>query len=192
LWGKTGVAVKQALEKIEARIPFRLTHLYFDNGCEFLNEDVIRKYANTSERKIIVQRSRPYRKNDQCYVEQKNYTHVRTLFGYGRIDWKIATRLMNNVYRGTWREIQNFYCPQQQLIEKNRIGSRVVRKMSHAETPYQRLRPFMSEDKAAILDEQMKKINPFISMKRVRAAVRNIFGYFKNSMGRQEWGKVVR
>jgi hypothetical protein len=120
VFGKTGAAVKKALKLMEARLPFRLTHLYVDNGCEFLNADVIEEFARSAERPFAIEvfRSRPYRKNDQCYVEQKNLTHVRQFFGYGRIDWEKAVSMMNNVYRGYWRMIQNYYCPQQKRIEK--------------------------------------------------------------------------
>ena len=194
LWGKTAQEVKRALETLEARLPFPLTHLYFDNGCEFLNDEVINKYARNPnrKRKILVQRGRPYRKNDQCFIEQKNYTHVRLLFGYGRLDWKNAISMMNNVYRGYWRKVQNFYCPQQKLVRKQRQGSKVVRKMSAPETPYQRLRPFLGESRQFELDQQMREIDPIIAMKRLRKAVRNIFGYFKNTMEKAEWGKLVK
>jgi hypothetical protein len=194
IWNKSGVSVSRALKEIESRLPFKITNHYFDNGCEFMNEDVIDKYARDPGRaeKIIVHRGRPYKKNDQCYVEQKNYTHVRTYFGYGRIDWEKAISMMNNVYRGHWRAIQNFYFPQQRLEAKQRFGSRIVRRMSNPQTPFQRLRPFIEANKIESLEAEMAKSNPFQSMKSVRSAIRNIFGYFKNSMERSEWGKVVK
>ena len=194
LWGKTGNEVKKALERIELRLPFSITHLYFDNGCEFLNNEVVNQYAKNKERKkeVIVQRGRPYKKNDQCFIEQKNYTHVRLLFGYGRLDWRNAISMMNNVYRGYWRQVQNFYCPQQKLEMKQRHGSQIVRKMSAPQTPYQRLRPFLTEKKRHDLDSELASIDPILGMKRLRIAVRNIFGYFKNTMERAEWGKLVK
>jgi hypothetical protein len=101
VWGKHAKDVVKALKKIEERLPFAIRCLYFDNGGEFLNEEMLNEFVESKTRteKIKVFRSRPYRKNDQCYVEQKNYTHVRLLLGYGRIDWKKAVPMMNNAYR---------------------------------------------------------------------------------------------
>jgi hypothetical protein len=116
-------------------------------------------------------RSRPYKKNDQCYVEQKNYTNVRTLFGYGRIDWKNAVSMMNNIYRGHWRLLQNFYCPQQKLISKQRFGSKVVRKMSEPKTPFERLCLQMDPQSLTALEAQKSLINPIESLKKVKCTV---------------------
>ena len=193
VFGKTGAAVKKALKLMEERLPFKLTHLYFDNGSEFLNADVIEEFARSPERTVAIEvfRSRPYRKNDQCYVEQKNFTHVRQFFGYGRIDWENAVSMMNNVYRGYWRKVQNYYCPQQKLIEKQRIGSKIVRKMEEPRTPFERLRPHLTAAQCEKLNTEKAEINPISAMAKVRKAVRNIFGYFRN-MEKAEWGKMVR
>ena len=82
VWGKHAEAVVTALKAIEKRLPFPIRSFYFDNGSEFLNENMINEFIKSETRieKIKISRSRPYRKNDQCYVEQKNYTHVRWHF----------------------------------------------------------------------------------------------------------------
>ena len=83
-------------------------------------------------------RSREYRKNDNCYVEQKNWTHVRQLFGYERIDDKRLVDLMNEIYE-VQNLIQNFFIPQYKLKSKVRVGSKIKKKYDRPKTPYQRL-----------------------------------------------------
>ena len=113
-------AYSQIIELLKKKYHgFNLIHAYVDNGSEFINSTVVDKYVAKHLRKIKIYRSRAYHKNDQCYVEQKNYTHVRHLFGYGRIDWKSMTRLMNTTYRKQWSILQNYFIPQQKLIKKN-------------------------------------------------------------------------
>ena len=110
---------------------------------------------------IKIFRSRPYRKNDQCYVEQKNYTHLRKIMGYGRLDWKKAVNMMNNAYRKEWSIIQNLFSPQQQLMEKIREGSKIRRWMSEAMTPLERLAGYIPEVDFQRLELAKEKANPF-------------------------------
>lgn len=136
MFAKDGQLVRDALKVIEARLPFPLLALYCDNGSEFMNHDVVDRFAKTDRLKPIdVFRSMPYRKNDQCYVEQKNYNPVRKLFGYGRIDSKVGVNLMNNIYSKEWRQLQNFFMPQQKLISKRRLGAKIKRKMGYPNNP---------------------------------------------------------
>ena len=188
IWGKDGTMVKEALEELCPRLPFKLKALYIDNGSEFINEEVIEGFVKLTG--IRIYRCRPYRKNDQCYVEQKNFTHVRQLMGYGRIDWKPAVAMMNSVYRTHWRMVQNFYCPQQKLLRKIRLGSRVIRKMDEPKTPYRRLAPFLTNADLFALKRMKDDINPKEAMRKLRKATRNIFSYFKDSMNKREWGKI--
>lgn len=111
--------------------------------------------------------------------------------GYGRINWEPAVRMMNHVYHNHWRLIQNFYYPQQKLISKQRFGSKIVRKMSEPKTPFQRLAPFLSTSEYLNLLEEKKAINPKESMRKLRAATRNIMKYFKNDINESEWGKLL-
>ena len=175
IWGKNGFAVRQALTEIEKRLPFPLLSLYFDNGCEFMNDEVIDRFAEAArERKIDVFRGRPYRKNDQPYVEQKNYTHVRALFGYERLDFKLAVQLMNNVYRKEWRLLQTHFYPQMKLLEKVRLGSRIRRVMSVPETPYRRLLaiPALTEEAKEALAAEHRCLNPFALRTTLRRKLR--------------------
>jgi hypothetical protein len=192
VWKKDAASVRTALELMERRLPFALKALYVDNGSEFLNEEVIEQYA--AQRKpcrLEVFRGRPYRKNDQAYVEQKNYTHVRSIMGYGRIDWEPSVRHMNDIYRKEWRNLQNFYMPQQKLIEKRRIGAKIKRRMDHGATPFERLRPYLAPGKLSELEQAKAKVNPFKARNSQKVKIRRIFGYYTDSISKSEWGKMA-
>ena len=194
IWGKHGVNVVKALKEIEKRLPFQIKAFYFDNGSEFLNEDIFNEFikSKTRQEKIKNFRSRPYRKNDQCYVEQKNYTHVRKLMGYGRINWKNAVSMMNNAYRKEWSTIQNLFSPQQQLVEKIREGSKVRRWMSEAMTPLERLGGHMPESDFQKLKLVQKSTDPFSTNAKLKKKVKEMFGYFKNSIPETQRGKILQ
>ncbi len=136
--------VIRALRDIEHKLPFKLHTLKFDSGSEFMNFAVVsfcRGYGPSYNRVkgIEVLRSRPYRKNDNCYVEQKNLTHVRQFIGYERIESETATRILNELYRDLWCPFLNFFMPTFKLIRKERIGSKIIKKHETPKTPYERL-----------------------------------------------------
>jgi hypothetical protein len=122
-----------------------------------MNDEVIERFARRNrEKPITVFRGRPYHSNDQSYVEQKNYTHVRMTFGYDRIDFQLAVQLMNGVYRKEWRLLQNHFYPQMKLLKKVREGSRIRRTMSKPVTPTDRLmagNSITEDDKARLTAE---------------------------------------
>jgi hypothetical protein len=193
IWGKSAIGVKNALFEIEKRFPFKIKSLSFDNGSEFLNDEVINGFARAEGRseKIEIVRGRPYRKNDQCFVEQKNNTHVREFFGYGRLDWEKSVALMNNVYRNKWRALQNIYSPQQRLVEKQRIFSRIKRKMSQPRTPWERLKDDLTAEEISKLPEAKEDRSPFDLTRDIRAAIRDIYGYFKGRKDEKYWGRKI-
>lgn len=174
IWGKTGTRVRAALGRIESRLPFPLRALYFDNGNEMVNMDML-NFVREAERlfEIELYRGRPYRKNDQCFVEQKNL-HVRELFGYERLDWKLAVQLMNNIYRGEWRLLQNHFHPQIKVIEKQRIGSQQKRKLSTPKTPFVRLMEAgMPRDPRQALVDEHESLNPFNLREKLKKKLRD-------------------
>lgn len=132
---KAQIWVFEALEDIRARIPFPLLGIDSDNGSEFINHHLVR-FCETE--KITFTRSRPYRKNDNCYVEQKNWTVVRRFVGYRRYDSSVETDLLNELYSHL-RLYTNFFMPSMKLIEKTRTGSRVKKRYDDPKTPYKRL-----------------------------------------------------
>ena len=192
VWAKDAFHVRRAIENMEGRLPFRLHAIYVDNGTEFLNEDVVEKYAaQRRPEPLKVFRGRPYRKNDQAYIEQKNYTHVRHIMGYGRIDWEGSIAQMNDVYRKEWRLLQNYYMPQQKLVEKIRNGSKIKRTMDAGATPYERLKTLLGSTELSELTRHKESINPFKVRESQRAKVRKIYTYYKNSISNDEWGKMA-
>lgn len=142
-WTKRHGGIVDALRSIEKNLPFRLHTVKFDSGSEFMNYEVVnslrRHGEGTRERPITIYRSRPYRKNDNCYVEQKNLTHVRQFIGYERIENQNATRMLNEIYRDLWCPFLNFFMPTFKLLRKERIGSRIKKTYELPKTPYERV-----------------------------------------------------
>ena len=158
---KKANSVKKAMNSIEIDLPFKLRSIQTDCGTEFLNF-VMMKYFQHRPAPVMMSRSRPYQKNDNAHVEQKNFTHVRECFGYERIDLGL-TDLMNEIYREYWNPLHNFFLPQMQLISKERIGSRIKKKHDFPKTPFERIKlaPNVSEEEKARLEIRMKSLNPF-------------------------------
>lgn len=127
--------VFEAIKEVRQRLPFELLGLDSDNGSEFINHQLT-KYCE--DEKITFTRSRACRKNDNCYVEQKNWTIVRRFAGYGRYEGDEACESLNELY---WvvRDYVNFFMPSMKLIEKTRNGARVHKRYDTPKTPYQRI-----------------------------------------------------
>ena len=108
-------------------------------------------------------RRRPYKKNDQCYVELNNYTHVRKLLGYDRLDCTGVKDLVNDLYKNEWGNLQNFFIPQVKLIEKIRVGAKYKRKHSKPITPYHRALecPQITDETKKLLKAKYDTLNPF-------------------------------
>ncbi len=123
------------LEAAMIRFPFDILGIDSDNGGEFINHHLVR-YCD--HRQITFTRSRPYRKNDNCFVEQKNYSVVRRMVGYSRYDTPEELRLLNELY-AVVRLYTNYFQPSMKLVEKTRIGSKVTKKYDSAKTPYHRV-----------------------------------------------------
>ena len=136
LLGKSEVAVELALNQIQSALPFPLLGLDSDNGSEFINWHVKRW---CDQRKIQLTRGRPYKKDDNAHVEQKNWTHVRKLLGWDRYDSQAAVDAINDLYRQELRLWQNLYLPSVKLVKKVRVGSKVRRVYDAARTPWERV-----------------------------------------------------
>lgn len=132
---KAQARVFEALQKVRKNLPFPLRGLDSDNGSEFINEELLR-YCQ--QQRISFTRSRPYRKNDSCFVEQKNYSIVRRAVGYARYDTDEQCQLLNELY-SYLRLYSNFFLPTMKLKSKERVGSRVKKRYDQALTPYQRV-----------------------------------------------------
>jgi hypothetical protein len=134
--GRSQTHVVQALEHIRRRLPFTLRGIDSDNGSEFINHH-LRTYCD--ELDITFTRGRPYKKDDNAHVEQKNWTHVRRLMGYLRYDSPRALTAMNAIYDDQLRILQNLFMPSVKLLGKHRVGSRLRRRYDQALTPLDRL-----------------------------------------------------
>jgi hypothetical protein len=126
--------VFDALKDIRQRLPFPLLGIDSDSGGEFINHHLYR-YCQTEQ--ITFTRTRSYRKNDNCFVEQKNYSIGRRAVGYLRYDTAEELRTLNELYRHL-RLYSNFFQPTMKLKEKIRIGSRITKKYDKPITPYRR------------------------------------------------------
>lgn len=150
--------VFDALKDIRQRIPFPLLGIDSDSGSEFINHHL---KAYCDDEHITFTRGRSYRKNDNCYVEQKNYSVVRRAVGYLRYDTEEELSTVNELYKHL-RLYTNFFQPTMKLIEKTRIGSKVSKKYDKAQTPYRRVlaSPDVSAQDKQKLKKQYAKLNP--------------------------------
>lgn len=138
LWGNSGREVCVGLRRIEARMPFAMLGFDCDNGSEFLNTTV-ESYLRNQGHPPHWTRSRAYKKNDQAHVEQKNFTHVRQLLGYGRYDELRLIELVNDLYENAWLPLRNLFTPAMKLVKKQRSGSKVAKTYDHPQTPCDRM-----------------------------------------------------
>jgi len=125
-----------AIKIMKTRSPFDWLGIDSDNGSEFINHHLLR-YCQ--EEKLEFSRSRPNHKNDNAYIEQKNWTHVRQVVGYARYDTQYEADIINQLYRQELRLYKNFFLPQMKLKSKTRIEGHLKRQYEKAKTPYQRL-----------------------------------------------------
>lgn len=162
LWRKGKTAVCIAMKDVEESIPFPITGFKSDCGTEFINDELF-KYFIERTSPVQFYRSRPYQKNDNCHVEQKNLTHVRRLFGYDRFDSTELVDLMNDIYKNYWNPLQNFFIPTMKLIEKKRVEAKIKKKFDEPKTPYNRV--IESESVSNELKEKLtirkNQLNPF-------------------------------
>src|SRR6266480_4718085 len=137
--GKGQLGIVGALREIEQRLPFPLRGIDSDNGSEFINTHLF-NFCQQRAKTHSVQftRSRPYKKDDNAHVEQKNWTHVRKLLGWDRYDSVEALKMSNQLYEQL-RIFQNLFQPSMKLKTKTRKGSRVIRRYDQAATPLQRV-----------------------------------------------------
>ena len=145
---------------IEEALPFRLRGLDSDSGGEFINDQLLRF---CQMRQIRFTRSRPYKKNDNAHIEQKNWTHVRKLFGYARFESEMARNAMNDLYRNELRLFQNVFQPSVKLLKKIRRGARITRLYDKPKTPWQRvlLSKYADSQKVKDLQRQILGLDPF-------------------------------
>lgn len=176
VWGKGEAGVLEQVRDVEDSLPFAMLGFDSDNGNEFLNHHLLRHFT---QRKKPVQftRSRPYHKDDNAHIEQKNWTHVRQWLGYHRLDNPKVVALMNELYTSEWRLYHNFFLPSVKMISKKMVASKTVKCYDVPKTPYQRIleSKHVSPAIKQNLKEQFKNLNPFKLRKAMEKKLKKIF-----------------
>lgn len=174
-----------AIDNARKRSPIAWKEMHPDNGLNLLNWHV---YEYAEKEGLEYSRSRPYKKNDNCFVEQKNSTHVRRPFGYLRYDKPEEIEIMNELYRNELRMFKNFFQPVMKLVRKERVKGRIHRKYDKAQTPYRRI--MESEQVDGKTKEKLTKIyenlNPAALKREIDRKIKQLYLIYSKKNG----GKV--
>src|SRR3989475_647059 len=162
MWGRGQAGTLAALKDLEASLPFALLGLDSDNGGEFINYHVM-SWLQKRKRPVFITRSRPYKKDDNAHVEQKNWTHVRQGFGYERYDNPEVVEPMNELVKGPYGQLLNFFHASLKLERKEREEGRIRRIYGEAQTPLARV--LASDDVTRQIKQRLRQeksgLNPF-------------------------------
>ena len=165
--GKGEEGVVNAVNEIKSSLPFALKGVDSDSGGEFVNWHMVR-YCE--KEKLFFTRSRPNKKNDNAYVEQKNYTHIRKWMGYRRYDAEAERDLMNDLYRKELGLFNNFFRPVMKISKRERINNSVCKKTyGEALTPYERL--MQSKDVPLEKKAELRKLYESLNPVKLKAAI---------------------
>ena len=175
MWGRGQASTLAALQDIEASLPFCLLGLDSDNGGEFLNHHVLH-WLQKRPRPVFMTRSRPYKKDDNAHVEQKNWTHVRQCFGYERHDNPELVEPMNALVKGAYGQLLNYFHASLKLEGKERRAGKVRRIYGTAQTPLARVLASaeVSEATKERLRQHKAKLNPFALKRAVTQSLKTI------------------
>jgi hypothetical protein len=171
-----------ALDLIRKRMPFNWLEMHPDNGPNLLNYAI---YNYAKEKKIDLSRSRAYHKNDNCFIEQKNATHIRQVIGYFRYDTTKEMDILNALYRNELRDYKNFFQPVIKLKEKVRVGGKVYKKYDEPQTPYQRL---MESDQVNFkrkkeLKKRYDSLNPAELKREIDKKLKELYKVYSKKRG---------
>jgi hypothetical protein len=175
VWGKGERGVLNAMINIEQSLPFELLGFDCDNGSEFLNWHLTRHYL-MRKKPVQFSRSRPYHKNDNAHIEEKNWTHVRQYLGYQRFDKTELVDMLNDLYTTEWRLYFNFFIPSVKLVAKHRLGSKIIKQYDSPQTPLQRILDsdqVPHEQKTQLID-LFNTLNPFVLQEQMSAKLKTI------------------
>ena len=172
--GKGALGIEAALEDMRQGLPFTLRGLDSDNGSEFINDHL---WRYTQARHVQFTRGRPYKKDDNAHIEQKNWTHVRKLLAWERYDTPQAVVAINALYRHDLRLMMNLFQPSVKLLKKIRVGSRLTRVYEAAQTPLDRVVacPDANPAKVAALRRLRTRLDPFVLAQRIDKHLERIF-----------------
>lgn len=169
IWGKGERATLEQFKKIEQRTPFKILGIDPDNGSEFINWHM---YRHCEKNNINFTRSRAYKKNDNAHIEQKNWTAIRQLIGYSRLEKPEQLHILNSLYGNEWRLYLNFFQPMMKLIAKAKDPKTGKSKKAYdkARTPYQRVldHPKVAQETKDMLKQVYKGLNPIKLRKQIK------------------------
>jgi len=173
VWGKGQVRVGGGVHHIKERLPFPLLGLDSDNGSEFINQYLF-EYCRRWH--ITFTRSRSYKKNDNCYVEQKNWSVIRRLIGYDRYSSKQSLEALNRLYF-LLRLYVNYFQPGMKLLNKTRYGAKIHKVYDEARTPYHRLLKsgVLTEAKKQQLAATYNGLNPVLLLKQINEGLERLW-----------------
>ena len=166
IMGRGQIPTQEGLQRARKRFPFKWKEIHSDNGTEYINAHLFRY---TEKERLGFSRSRPNKKNDNCFVEQKNWTHVKKYVGYSRYDTKEEREILQDLYDNELRLYKNFFQPVIKLISKERIGGKIHRKYDVAKTPYQRV--IESKEVPEQRKQELKKIYDFLNPAELKRAI---------------------
>ncbi len=172
-WNKGQLATQESLSAIKDRLPFAMLGAHPDTGSEFINWHL---KGWCDQQQIEMTRSRPYHKDDNAYVEQKNGHIVRRFLGYSRLDCREVIPLMNQLYE-VLDEYLNHFVPSRKCLEKVRVGSKYRKSYDRAQTPYQRalVSSSISDEVKALLRTEHDQLNPLLLKREVDTLIAKIF-----------------
>ncbi len=175
MWGRGQAGTLAALQDVEASLPFDLLGLDSDNGGEFLNHHVL-SWLQKRKRPVFMTRSRPYKKDDNAHVEQKNWTHIRQCFGYERHDNPAVVDPINALVKGAYGQLLNYFHASLKLEDKQRREGRVKRIYGAAQTPLARVlaSPEVTPQTKRRLEQEKARLNPFALKQAVDRGLKEI------------------
>src|SRR5437879_4159533 len=175
IWGRGQAATLAALGDMEVSLPFALLGLDSDNGGEFLNYHVM-NWLQKRARPVFMTRSRPYKKDDNAHVEQKNWTHIRQCFGYERHDNPEVVEPINELVKGAYGQLLNYFHASLKLERKERKAGKVRRIYGEAQTPLARVLTSaeVTEQTKLRLQQEKARLNPFALKQEVDRSLKTI------------------
>lgn len=175
VWNKGQHGVHQLLKQIEERLPFRIKGFHTDNGGEFINHH-LHSYYIDRDVPVAMTRGRAGKKNDNPHVEQKNYTHVRCLLGYQRIEDPSLVKTINELYEAA-NLLNNFFCSNRRIVFKERRGAKYYKKYDSPATPCERLMAsdHITELQKTFLMELKLNLDPYKLRTLIEGKLRRIF-----------------
>jgi hypothetical protein len=175
VWNRSQPQVQKRIAEMEAALPFPILGFDTDNGGEFINWHLF-SYFHKRPKPVHFTRSRAYRKNDNARVEQKNWTHVRQLIGYDRLEGEPVSELLNDLYTREWSLFRNFFCPVMKHLRTEVQGSRKRRIYDQPATPFERLKQSGKADPAQLarLSKLFAQLDPFALKDTIEAKLRAV------------------